>query len=496
MGYVGKVTTGDSTHLVGSTLYGTCDTAAGTAAKVVTCGDFDALITGVTIHVKFTYANSVASPTLNVNGTGAKNIYRYGTTAPSTSAASSWNAGAVVTFTYDGSYWIMNDWINNNDNTYAYYTSNYYGAGYKAKTVTYRYQILLTCPDSKLLPINTVSNSTATTKTLTTIAFDPFAPIHYYSSTSTVNADAAFANSVVFNQHHSIDLRYSFNTGTTLTIGLPIYIVAEPQTDGTAVLASSPISQTLPDAENGLIYIYLGRAYTTSAIVLEDQHPIYYYKDDAIREWTNMSIADMEESVNELSNSLAGFQETVANTYLTESTFNNAFSVSSEATLNTDVQTYIANIAQDVIDNSSFEQTITNNVLEAVDDDIGARLDNLETQVGNVTSSLKHGYVSDGTNTSYGVVVSNKNVFGSGSAISNPTDASDPNDYYPISTTDQFQMVTATGMEGWSGTNKTVIMNASSGDISANTATMSQSVRIGDYMFLISGDDFGLKYVG
>lgn len=117
MGYVGKVTAGGSTHLVGSTLYGTCATAAATAAKVVTCADFTTLLTGVTIHVKFTYANGVANPTLNVNGTGAKNIYRYGTTAPSTSAASSWQAGAVVTFTYDGTYWIMNDWLNDNTNT-------------------------------------------------------------------------------------------------------------------------------------------------------------------------------------------------------------------------------------------------------------------------------------------------------------------------------------------------------------------------------------------
>ena len=120
MGYVGKVTAGGSTHLVGSTLYGTCATAAATKAKVVTCSDFTTLITGVTIHVKFTYSNTVASPTLNVNSTGAKNIYRYGTTAPGVSVGASWNAGQVVSFTYDGSYWQMNDWLNNGGISYAY----------------------------------------------------------------------------------------------------------------------------------------------------------------------------------------------------------------------------------------------------------------------------------------------------------------------------------------------------------------------------------------
>jgi len=76
MGYVGKIKdTAGTTHLVGSTLYGTCDTAAATAAKVVTCANFTTLMTGITIHVKFTYSNTNAAPTLNVNSTGAKNIY-------------------------------------------------------------------------------------------------------------------------------------------------------------------------------------------------------------------------------------------------------------------------------------------------------------------------------------------------------------------------------------------------------------------------------------
>lgn len=115
--YAGKLKVGGTELPIGSTLYGTCATAAATAAKVVTMANFDKLITGVTIHVKFTYSNTVANPTLNVNSTGAKTIYRYGTTAPSTSVATSWNAGAVVAFTYDGTYWQMNDWNNTDNNT-------------------------------------------------------------------------------------------------------------------------------------------------------------------------------------------------------------------------------------------------------------------------------------------------------------------------------------------------------------------------------------------
>ena len=96
-------------------MYGTCDTAAATAAKVANdVSNFHTLTTGVTVAIKFTNSNSKADPTLNVNGTGAKAIKRYGTTAPSTSSTSSWYAGAVLNFTYDGTYWQMNDWLNVN----------------------------------------------------------------------------------------------------------------------------------------------------------------------------------------------------------------------------------------------------------------------------------------------------------------------------------------------------------------------------------------------
>lgn len=93
--------------------YGTCSTPAANAAKVASVmPDLNVIEAGALVFIKFTYANGVANPTLNVNSTGAISIKRYGTTAPSTSAASSWNAGSVVAFVYDGTYWQMVGWIN------------------------------------------------------------------------------------------------------------------------------------------------------------------------------------------------------------------------------------------------------------------------------------------------------------------------------------------------------------------------------------------------
>ena len=92
--------------------FGACSTAAATTAKTVTVSPGFNLHTGVMVFVHFTNANSASNPTLNVNGTGAKDIYRYGTTRASTSAASSWQANSVQCLVYDGSVWRLCGWLN------------------------------------------------------------------------------------------------------------------------------------------------------------------------------------------------------------------------------------------------------------------------------------------------------------------------------------------------------------------------------------------------
>lgn len=90
--------------------YGTCSTAAGTSTKVVTCPGFT-LTTGATIAVYFSNDNTYTGTTyLNVNSTGAKQIYgrAVGTTS-STRLDGAWGAGEVKIFVYDGTVWRMVD---------------------------------------------------------------------------------------------------------------------------------------------------------------------------------------------------------------------------------------------------------------------------------------------------------------------------------------------------------------------------------------------------
>lgn len=99
--YIGQVSISNKTYPLGSMLYGTCATGSSTAQKTVTLSSFDVLATGVTVHVKFTYAHTSGTPSLKVGSTTAKTI-----TNPNGEVT--WAAGAVIAFTYDGTNWIMN----------------------------------------------------------------------------------------------------------------------------------------------------------------------------------------------------------------------------------------------------------------------------------------------------------------------------------------------------------------------------------------------------
>lgn len=99
------------------THYGTCPTAAGTTAKVATLSDSQTftLATGATVTIRFTYTNTYASPTLNVNGTGAKSI-RY---RNANLAAKKIVANGTYTFVYDGTYWQLVGELDTTGTTYS-----------------------------------------------------------------------------------------------------------------------------------------------------------------------------------------------------------------------------------------------------------------------------------------------------------------------------------------------------------------------------------------
>ena len=115
--------------------YCTCDTAAGTAAKVITPtnGRFN-LSTGAIIGVKFTNTNTAQNPTLNVNNTGAKKIWH--ATSEITTEYLTWAgvANRIMYYMYDGTRWVVFSQCIDKDTTYPKITQAEIDAGTSTET--------------------------------------------------------------------------------------------------------------------------------------------------------------------------------------------------------------------------------------------------------------------------------------------------------------------------------------------------------------------------
>ena len=153
--------------------YGTCTTAAGTAAKVITIsGNTNwELKAGSIITIYFSYTNTATSPTFNVGGTGAKNIYFQGSRISSSSNAKyAGYASTPCTYVYDGTQYRFIGW-GKDDDTNTTYTNASLGQGYgtcataaatTAKVVTMSNYTLSTggIVSVKFTYANTASNAT------------------------------------------------------------------------------------------------------------------------------------------------------------------------------------------------------------------------------------------------------------------------------------------------------------------------------------------------
>ena len=97
--------------------YGTCSTSEDVSDKVVVCSDFTALETGAVIFVSFNdnHYGAANQTTLNVNNTGAKGLSGF------KSGYAYWESHQILSFTYNGSTWQVNDaaYIDTQDTTSA-----------------------------------------------------------------------------------------------------------------------------------------------------------------------------------------------------------------------------------------------------------------------------------------------------------------------------------------------------------------------------------------
>ena len=176
----------------------------------------------------------------------------------------------------------------------------YYANGnYVADSALYRYQLVFEQSENVFTPLNNTSNTTSTGKTmLTSVEFNAFGKIGYYSSTTTVSASGAISAGSLFYAYSGIDLRQTFNCGTTLTAHKPFYLVVTPTSGGMCKLASAaPWAQTLPIADDGNWYILLGRTYSTYQFTLYPIHPVYRHNGTSI-EYVTPGVPQIEAMAN------------------------------------------------------------------------------------------------------------------------------------------------------------------------------------------------------
>ena len=280
--------------------YGVVDSTSTATVFTATVPGITALEDGVCVFLRNGVISSTTGCTLNINGLGAKPIY-YNMTL-NTRITTAFNVSYTYLFVYNSTVSISG--VSGTGAWCAYYGYNSDGNGLYLRTSNSKkttktncgpYRILFSSPDdTQWIPAttSTVANA-ADLRDVTTEKINPFGRIVYYSSSTAINANAVVSYSATFDQY-PFTFGYSFNrTGGTyyiLTADAPVYIKCTPQDDDTAIIdPTTPYVQSLPSTEDGKIYIYLGRAYSTQSFELEIHHPVYYYKNGAIRIWTGSS---------------------------------------------------------------------------------------------------------------------------------------------------------------------------------------------------------------
>ena len=293
-------TDGGAALKTGAIPFGIVDSTSTATAFTATVDGITELTNGTCVLLKNGVVTSAAGFTIDINNLGAHPVFN--NLSAATAETTIFNVNYTMLFVYDSTRvvgestgaWCCYRGYDSNTNTIGYQLrSNSYTKDMADRT--YRYRILFSSADnSKWVPSNTSTSTSATaSKTVCQTPINPFGEIVYYGTTASVAAGSRPAATSLW-QQYTLALGYSFNkTGVALTLTSwePVYVKCAPQANGSAIIDSTtPYVQSLPSTDDGKIYIFLGVAYSATNIELLMNHPVFYYKDGAIRQWSNQYI--------------------------------------------------------------------------------------------------------------------------------------------------------------------------------------------------------------
>lgn len=278
---------------------GSLDSTSTATVMTATVPGIDALFNGVCVWLTNGVITSASNFTININGLGAKPVYQSQAAATRSTTIFNINYTALLIYNEDrvsDGCWDYVYGYDSNTNTIAYQVRTQ-SVALPMDSVTYRYRLLFQSVDGKrFVPANNSTSTNATaSRTVNQTPIDPFGLIIYYGTTASVAAGSKPNSSYMWQQYNDISLGYSFNmTGAalTLTTSEPVYLKCAPQSNGSAIIDdTTPYVQSLPSSDDGKIYIFLGIAASATAIMLTLEHPVYWYKNGAVRQWTNSYVA-------------------------------------------------------------------------------------------------------------------------------------------------------------------------------------------------------------
>lgn len=288
-------------------LFGRVDSTSTATVFTATVDGLTELVDGTAVYLTNHVVTSASGFTINVNGLGAKKVYNNLTNA--TRDTTIFNVAYGMLFIYDskldsdnGGWWCYRGY-DSNTNTIGYQLRTN-SANMPAVQKGYRYRLWLTDADGQgWVPINTSTSTDATSaRALNTRPIDPFGSIVYCEHNATKNAGEGLGTSHQWEQY-PLTIGYSYVK--TLVKDAPVYLKCTPQADGSAIMAD--IVSALPTTNDGYIYIFLGTAYSTTAMELLPVHPVYWHDGTGIRLWTGsassgataMTDAEIEAAVDE-----------------------------------------------------------------------------------------------------------------------------------------------------------------------------------------------------
>lgn len=295
--------------------YGECDSTSTSTAFTATVSGISELVDGTMMLLKNGVVTSASGFTININGLGAKPVYNnmatgHDSTDP-TRDTTIFNVNYTMLFIYSSDIVTDGGWI-----CYRGYDANTNTIGYQLRTNSgnlvasdagARYRLWFTSADGqKWVPANTSTSTNATdARSFNTRAIDPFGPIVYNSTNGSVNSGARPPVGTLW-QQYTLTIGYSYVK--SLTAWKPVFLKCNPGTDGSAKM--SDIVQALPSSNDGYIYIFLGVAYSATAMELRAEHPVYYHDGSRLRLWTGKAIPTKTSDLTNDSGFITSYTET------------------------------------------------------------------------------------------------------------------------------------------------------------------------------------------